>query len=51
MRKRLKIIFLLPSLKAAGAETQIVELVNGMDPLKYEIHLITYEANNAQLSK
>lgn len=39
----IKVLFVLPSLLRAGAETQVVNLVNGLDPACFEKYLVTFE--------
>ncbi len=39
---RLKTLFLVPSLRRAGAQTQVVDLVNGLDSRRFEKHLFTF---------
>lgn len=52
MRKnRTKCLFVLPSLLRAGAETQTIDLVNGIDALKYEKHLLVFEKNIDQFDR
>ena len=36
------ILFIVPSLRKAGAETQVIDLVNSMDNRKYSIHLLSF---------
>lgn len=38
-----KILFIVPSLCRAGAETQVVNLVNGLDDRLFEKHLLCFE--------
>jgi glycosyltransferase involved in cell wall biosynthesis len=40
-----RVLFVLPSLVRAGAETQVVDLVNALDPARFEKHLLTFESN------
>ena len=47
-----KILFLLPSLlQDGGAETQTIELVNGIDPGRFEKHLFTYGEDLTRLHR
>ncbi|MFK5951344.1 MAG: glycosyltransferase family 4 protein [Methylococcales bacterium] len=39
----LNILFVIPSLRRAGAETQFVELINGMDNATFNKHLLCFE--------
>lgn len=39
----LNVLFIVPSLRRAGAETQIVELIQGLDDGLFNKHLITFE--------
>ncbi|WP_157200553.1 glycosyltransferase [Methylomonas lenta] len=43
MSEKIKLLVILPSLKRAGAETQTVDLINGLDSDKYELHLLCFE--------
>lgn len=38
----LRVAFLIPSLVAHGAERQLLELVRGLDPARYEVHVIVF---------
>lgn len=44
-RKKTRVLFLVPSLRRAGAETQVVELVNSLDRRKFDVYLFTFEKN------
>lgn len=44
-------VFLLPSLVRAGAETQTVNLVNGLDSGRFEKHLFVFESQLDQLDR
>ena len=39
----IKSVFVLPSLVRAGAETQVINLVNGLDKERFEKHLFVFE--------
>lgn len=41
----IKVLFIVPSLVRAGAETQLVDLVNGLSNQQFEKHLFTFEKN------
>ena len=41
-RQRLRCLFLVPSLRRAGAETQVVDLVNGLDNDRFVKYLFTF---------
>lgn len=43
MPEKIKLLVILPSLKRAGAETQTVDLIKGLDSKKYELHLLSFE--------
>lgn len=47
--KRIRVLFILPSLKRAGAETQLVNLVSNLDLTHFEPHVFTFEKNLDQL--
>lgn len=40
----MRCLFVVPSLNRAGAETQVVALVNGMAARGHEVHLLTFES-------
>lgn len=46
-----KILFVLPSLLRAGAETQVVDLVNGLDYTEFKKYLLTFETNLEQIDR
>lgn len=46
-----KVLFIVPSLKRAGAETQIVDLVNALDGEKIERHLLSFDPDLSQLNR
>lgn len=41
----IRVLFIVPSLVRAGAETQVVDLANGLDPSLFEKHLFTFSEN------
>lgn len=41
--QRIAVLFIVPSLRRAGAETQVVNLANGLDPTNFEKHLLIFE--------
>jgi glycosyltransferase involved in cell wall biosynthesis len=43
INKKRRVLFIVPSLVRAGAETQLVNLINGIDSNKFEKHLISFE--------
>ncbi|MEM9056866.1 MAG: glycosyltransferase family 4 protein [Pseudomonadota bacterium] len=43
MSERLRVLFILPSLKRAGAENQVVQLVNGLSAERFDKHLLVFE--------
>jgi len=45
------VVFVLPSLRRGGAETQLIELVNGLDTSLYNKHLFTFQQDLDQLDK
>lgn len=51
MKERLRALFVLPSLMRAGAETQLVNLVNGLDSKRYKKHLLVFEKKLEQLDR
>lgn len=51
VRKRRRCIFIVPSLKRGGAETQLVYLINGFDTVLFEKHLVVLEEKLDQLDK
>ncbi len=48
---RIRTVFVLPSLIRAGAETQVVNLVNGLDSRRFEKHLFVFEQQLDQLAR
>lgn len=42
-KRPIAVLFIVPSLRRAGAETQVVNLVNGMNPVDFEKHLLIFE--------
>ncbi|MDJ0928064.1 MAG: glycosyltransferase family 4 protein [Gammaproteobacteria bacterium] len=48
---RLRVAFVLPSLVRAGAETQTVNLVNGLADRAFEKHLFVFESNMDQADR
>lgn len=42
MAVKTSILFLIPSLAAAGAERQLCELVRHMDPRRFEVHVVVF---------
>jgi glycosyltransferase involved in cell wall biosynthesis len=47
----IKVLFIIPSLRRAGAETQVVDLVNGLDPDIFNVHLLTFQPHLDQLDR
>ncbi len=43
----LKVLCLVPSLRQGGAEMQAVNLANGLDPARFEAHLLYYDGGEA----
>lgn len=48
---KINVLFLIPSLSRAGAETQLVDLVNGLDTKIFEKTLATFHENVDQLER
>lgn len=46
-----RVLFVLPSLGRGGAETQVVDLVNALDPIRFKKHLLTFESDLALLER
>ena len=46
-----RILFIVPSLRRAGAEMQAVTLINGLDPETFENHLFAFEQDLALLDQ
>ena len=44
-----KVLFIVPSLRLAGAERQVIDLVNGLSEERFNIHLFTFEKELDQL--
>lgn len=51
MSKRKKVLFILPSLRRAGAETQVVDLVTALPDEHIEKYLFTFEKTLDQLDR
>jgi glycosyltransferase involved in cell wall biosynthesis len=47
LKSRLRVLFVVPSLRHGGAEMQVVHLVNGLDAAKFEPHLLYYDKGDA----
>jgi glycosyltransferase involved in cell wall biosynthesis len=50
-KRRLAVLFIVPSLRRAGAETQVVNLVNGLDAKDFDKHLLIFEKTADQLGR
>ena len=50
-KEKLNILFIVPDLKREGAQTQLIDLMNGMDNLKFSKHLFTLEKSLEQLAR
>lgn len=48
---RIRLLFIVQSLRRAGAETQVVNLVNGLDPHVFDKHLLIFEEQADQLDR
>lgn len=48
-KSKVAILFIVPSLRRAGAETQVVGLVNGLDPELFQVHLLAFQPHLDQL--
>ncbi|MEW6221378.1 MAG: glycosyltransferase [Thermodesulfobacteriota bacterium] len=48
---RTRVLFLIPSLAACGAEAQLVTLVNGLDPDRFAKTLVTFEPESDLLPR
>ncbi len=48
-KKRIRVLFVLHSLKRAGAETQLVNLVSNLDLSRFEPHVFSFAPNLDQL--
>ncbi len=42
---KINILFILPSLRRAGAEVQVIDLIKGFDKTRFEIILFTFDEN------
>ena len=49
--RKLRVLFIVPSLRRAGAETQVVDLVNGLSSDFIEKHLCTFQAQVDQAGR
>jgi glycosyltransferase involved in cell wall biosynthesis len=50
-KERIAVLFIVPSLRRAGAETQVVNLVNRLDPEEFDKHLLIFEKDDDQLER
>lgn len=50
-KDRLNVLFIVPSLRRAGAETQVVNLVNGLNSNEFNKHLLIFEEDASQLGR
>ena len=50
-RKKLNVLFIVPTLRRAGAETQVVDLINGLDGEQFSKSLVVFERNTDQLGR
>jgi glycosyltransferase involved in cell wall biosynthesis len=48
---RRRILFVVPSLRRAGAETQVIDLANALDSDRFEKHLACFEAGLDQVDR
>lgn len=46
-----RVLFILPSLGRGGAETQVVDLVNALDPVRFDKYMLTFETDPALLER
>ena len=51
VHKPLRVLFVVPSLKRGGAETQLVTLVNDLPGEEFEKHVLSFEAGDEQRSR
>lgn len=49
--QRIRVLFILPSLRRAGAQTQTLDLLNALDPKKFHLCLFTYGSHLDQLDR
>lgn len=49
--RRTNVLFVIPSLGRGGAEMQVVDLVNALDPMLFAIHLVSFEPRLDLLSR
>jgi len=50
-KKKVGVLFIVPSLRRAGAETQLVDLANGLDATRFDKSLVVFERNIDQLGR
>lgn len=50
-RNKTNVLFIVPTLRRAGAETQVVDLANGLDNAQYTKTLVVFEKNTEQLER
>jgi len=51
MKGKIRAIFVLPSLKRGGAEVQVLNLVNNLDPIRFDKHLFVFERQVDQIDR
>lgn len=45
------LLFIVPSLRRGGAETQVIDLVNNLDTSKYRLHILSFSPRQDQLDR
>jgi len=50
-QQKINILFILPSLRYTGAETQAINLINGLSRRTFNIHVIIFQKHLDQLSQ
>lgn len=48
---KIAVLFVIPSLRRAGAQTQLIDLINGIDKTRFKVHLFTFEKELDQLGR
>ncbi len=51
IKGRIRVLFMVPSLRRAGAETQVVNLANGLDAEDFDKHLLIFEKEADQMPR
>jgi glycosyltransferase involved in cell wall biosynthesis len=48
---RTRVLFIVPSLERGGAETQVIDMINGLEESRYEIHVGVFSSKLQQMER